>query len=129
MKKSYRLAQEANFAAALKTVRVTVRKVTVHLDGSATVKGDEKVANAIRRIPGAEVLSAGGGSITFRVPTATEYHAEHAPRMSQAEKDAAAAEKAQRKAERAAKRAEAQVDEDGAEVEETEADEDVEASE
>lgn len=123
MKKSYRLNMEALYAAALKTVRVTVRKVTVHLDASATVKGDEKVANAIRRIEGVEVLSAGGGSVTFRIPAAAQYHAEHAPRMTQAEKEAAAAEKAQRKAERAAKRAEAQVEDDGAEVEETDADE------
>lgn len=123
MKKGYRLAQEAAYAEALKKVRVHVRKVTVHLDASATVKGDEKVANAIRRIEGVEVLSAGGGSVTFRIPAAAQYHAEHAPRMTQAEKDAAAAEKAQRKAERAAKRAEAQVEDDGAEVEETDADE------
>jgi hypothetical protein len=119
LKKSYRLNMEALYAAALKSVRVTVRKVTVHLDGSATVKGDAKVEAAIRRIQGVNVLSAGGGEITFTVPNALEHHVANPPRLTEAEKAQLAAEKAQRKAERDAKRANsAQVEDDAAEVEE-----------
>jgi len=132
MKKSYRLNQEALYAAALKTVRVTVRKVTVHLDASATVKGDERVEKAIRRIEGVEVKSVGGGEITFRVPAAAQYDAANPPRFTEAEKAAEAAAKAERKAERASKQdaANAATLEEDAAAEETDADDtDEDASE
>lgn len=107
MKKSYRLAQEATYAAALKAVKVSVKKVTAHKDGSATIAANEKVAAAVKRIEGVQVLAEGKGELTFSIPAAMEYHAANPPLWTEEQKAAMAAEAAQRKAERAAKRADA----------------------
>ncbi len=123
MKKSYRLAQEANYAAALKSVKVVVKKITAHKDGSATIPATEKVIAAVKRIEGVEVIAEGKGEITFRIPVATEYHTANPPLWTEAQKAAMAAEAAARKAERAAKRAAAEVEMDEEEEDDSEGDE------
>lgn len=124
MKKSYRLAQEAAYAAALKTVKVTVKKVTAHKDGSASIPATEKVVAAVKRIPGVIVISAGDGEIRFTVPAAVEYHAANPPLFTEAEKAADAEAKAARKAERLAKRSAAEVAVEDEDEPETAQDED-----
>lgn len=110
MKKSYRLAQEATYAAALKEVRVVVKKVTSHKDGSASIPATEKVVAAVKRIKGVVVISEGDGEIRFTVPAALEYHTANPPLFTEEEKAAAAADKEARKAARAQKRAAAEVE-------------------
>lgn len=124
MKKSYRLAQEAAYAAALKTVKVTVKKVTAHKDGSASIPGNAAVLAAVKRIAGVTVISTGDGIIRFTVPAAVEYHTANPPLYTEEQKAAMEAEKAARKAARLAKRESAAVESEEEEGDSTDAEED-----
>lgn len=100
MKKSYRIQIETIYTAALQSVRVKAKKVTAHRDASATVRGDEKVVSAVKRLPDVEVISEGKGEITFRIPAAQEYHNAHPPLFTDAEKAQQEADKEARRRER-----------------------------
>jgi hypothetical protein len=104
MKKSYRIAQETIYTQALATVKVKVKKVTAHRDGSATIPSNEKVNAAVKSLPGVEVLAEGKTEITFRIPAAVEYHLQNPPLLTEAERQQQEAERAAKREARAAKR-------------------------
>lgn len=112
MKKSYRVAQEATYGDALRAVKVRVEKVTVHLDGSATIPTTEKATAAVKRIEGVEIISEGKTELTFTIPEAMKYHAEHAPRFTEAEKAKLAEEREARKSARRNKEVAVEVEEE-----------------
>lgn len=118
MKKSYRLHMEDLYVQALKSVRVQAKKVTAHKDASATIASNEKTAEAVKKIPGVELLNDGKTELTFRIPAAVEWHNQNPPNFTADERAAAEAERAARKAAREAKLA-SQVEGDGGDDPET----------
>lgn len=105
MKKSYRLAQEAVYAAALKGIGITPKKVTAHRDASATVKANEKQVEKVKTLAGVEIIHEGKGEVTLRLPAAIEYHNANPPLRTEAEWEALRQEAQERQAKRDARRA------------------------
>jgi len=104
VKKSYRIAQEKIYTDALAAVKVKVKKVTAHRDGSATIPVNEKSLPVVKGLANVEILAEGKTEMTIRIPAAVRYHNDNPPLLTEAERDAQKAEAEKKRAERAANR-------------------------